>query len=101
MAPDLVERVIRDFANAHVAALARLELTQGALPLADAATATRVLRCAVHLAAGDLDRLNQWLADARRDWRNVILEAEYAPGVETWGDIRVRDFARPFGQEAL
>jgi hypothetical protein len=99
--PDLIERLRRDFGPAHAAALARLELARGALPLADAATEIRVFRCAVHLAAGNLDRLNQALAQARRDWREVIVEAEYGQGVEPWGLARMRDFGRPFGQEAL
>lgn len=52
---------------------------------------SRVLRCVVHLAGRDLDRLELWSEQARKDWRDVIVEAELGDGPRSY-----RDFRKPF-----
>lgn len=51
----------------------------------------RVLRCVVHLAAGELARIDELVAAACLDWRDVIMWAEYARDGR-----RVHDFTKPF-----
>ncbi|MBK7898738.1 MAG: hypothetical protein KA603_03315 [Azonexus sp.] len=51
----------------------------------------RVLRCIIHLAKGNRERLLDALASARTDYRDVIYWAEYEGGSR-----RIRDLTRPF-----
>lgn len=55
----------------------------------------RVLRCAIFLAAGDVEKLRHNLEVAEQDWRDLIYWAEYD------ANGQVRDFHQPFGQEEL
>jgi len=55
----------------------------------------RTARCAIHLAHGSLEKLERMLDEAMRDWRNVILWAEYDKGNES----PQRDFQVPFGED--
>jgi hypothetical protein len=50
----------------------------------------RLIRCAIYLARGSLERLRQQIALGMLDYRDLIMAAEYE------GDVRVRDFSRPF-----
>jgi hypothetical protein len=51
----------------------------------------RVLRCILHLAAGDRPGLTDNLSLAQVDYRDVIWGAEYAGGAD-----RLRSFSEPF-----
>ena len=51
----------------------------------------RVIRCIIHLSAGDPQRVSYYLGIATQDYRDVIYWAEYDKD-----DRRVRDFNRPF-----
>jgi len=55
----------------------------------------RTARCAIHLAHGSLEELERMLDEAIRDWRNVILWAEYDKGIES----PQRSFQVPFGED--
>lgn len=52
----------------------------------------RTARCAIFLAEGSLDELEKMLDVGLRDWRNVILWAEYDKGAKE----PQRDFLQPF-----
>jgi uncharacterized protein YgbK (DUF1537 family) len=54
----------------------------------------RTARCAIHLASGSLEELDRMLDAGIRDYRDVILWAEYDKGKEP----PVRDFNVPFDE---
>lgn len=87
---DIVRRVKKDFAEADVdVALAILEEVKAE----DPTWSDRLARCAVYQAQGDLGQLRLAIAIGKRDWRDLIVGAEYK------GKERVRDFNRRFGGE--
>ncbi len=53
----------------------------------------RLLRCAALAAAGDLERLRRQVERLRVDWRDVVVEGEYA--VLNGRLARVRNLAEP------
>jgi len=55
----------------------------------------RLLRAVIFLCHGDRDEFLRLKELARHRWQAVIDRAEYD------GDVRVRDFGRPFGQQEL
>lgn len=57
----------------------------------------RLIRALVYLAQGDLEKLKKAIALARKDWRDVLLQAEYSYP-ET---VRVRDFDKTFHELGL
>lgn len=94
---DILGRVTADFGSdetprvlARLAGLiGQIADTQGRAPDA------RVLRCIVHLAAGDRAQLENVCRQALSDTRDVMYRAEYDAN-----DRRIRDFDRPFPQES-
>jgi hypothetical protein len=91
---DITDRIAADFGSVEAPGiLSRLAgfIGQYADRYRDAPDA-RVLRCVVHLAAGERRRLEDACRLALADTRDVIRGAEYDSG-----DQRVRDFTRPFG----
>jgi len=92
LTPDIRDRIADDFgADAASAVATVLERERSASP--DLFT-DRILRCAVHAAAGDLDTLRRALDLARIDYRDLIVWAEYD---NAFGD-RKRDLTRPFSR---
>ena len=96
LAPDIEKRARSDAKDQVDAFLCRLNaFAEESPPPAD-----RVLRCVVHLAGGKLEHLESAIHNAKLDWRDVIVSAEYEPkpGTKRWqGDlIHVRDFNLPF-----
>src|SRR5688572_15581145 len=86
---DIVARVAADFPNeSHSALLAMLDEYQGP-------ERTRVIRCVVHLAARNTDKLLDCIKSAMTDYRDVIYWAEYDAGEQ-----KVRDFNQPFATVA-
>jgi hypothetical protein len=55
----------------------------------------RLLRCALVYAAGDIGKLKSQLERIAYDYRDVIVEGEYAPRQGKL--VRVLDLNRPFG----
>jgi hypothetical protein len=53
----------------------------------------RVIRCIVHLMAGDAQRTSHYVGVATQDYRDVIYWAEYDAD-----ERKVRDFNEPFAQ---
>jgi hypothetical protein len=51
----------------------------------------RVIRCVIHLAEGNIDKLLDLIGSAKTDYRDVIYWAEYDRN-----DQRIRDFDQPF-----
>ena len=91
LAADILRRINRDFNDPPAAAqaLGRLEEARGGAP---DLFSDRVLRCAVFVAAGNLETLDRALALARIDARDLIVWAEYDNDFET----RKRDLTQPF-----
>ncbi|MEM9681212.1 MAG: hypothetical protein AAF901_12890 [Bacteroidota bacterium] len=71
MEADIVDRVKTDFRGQSNQALELL----GAFELAYNLS-SRVTRCIVVLSKGDISKLNDWINEAKVDWRDVIDEAE-------------------------
>ena len=59
----------------------------------------RVVRCVLHLAGQDLDKLRRMHHAAQQDWRDVIWWAEYDHPHNP--EVQIHDFNRPFGASAL
>ena len=86
---DIAARISVEF-GAHAAeALEYLE----AEPALD--TSSRVLRCVVFLAKGNIEELQAMVRAARADFRDVIFWAEYERHASQ-RPIRVRDLNEPF-----
>ena len=83
----LARRIREDFdsedAELVFSALAELQ------DLTGLATDERVQAAVVKLAAGDLGGIDRWLAEARIDWRDVLVAAELAG--EDWA-ARLDDY---------
>jgi acyl carrier protein len=75
-------KIIKDFGPNHLTAI---ELVEGFE--AEEGLSTRITRCIVHLAKGDLKSLHSAIQRAKHDWRDVILWAEATPF----------EFNHPFG----
>jgi hypothetical protein len=74
MKPDIKERIIRDFGPRQAAAMNLVEVFE-----AEQKLSPRVSRCIVHLAKGDLSKLESYIENAKYDWRDVIYWAEAVP----------------------
>jgi hypothetical protein len=90
LAPDIQARVAADFGTADAAAVR--ELLEGERRAVPDVFGDRILRCAVYVAAGDVDELLRALALARLDPRDLIVWAEYD---NVFGP-RLRDLSKPF-----
>lgn len=86
--PDDIDRRLRlEYGPQEVIEIyAAFEDLQEASPRINA----RVFRCIVHLAEGNLNRLLELVEDARTDYRDVILWAEY----DQRGKTRLHDFSK-------
>ncbi len=91
LAPDILRRVNRDFDDPAAAgrAIARLEAARAEAP---GLFSDRILRCAVFVAAGEMENLERGLALALIDARDLIVWAEYDNDFEA----QKRDLAVPF-----
>jgi hypothetical protein len=88
---DLVRWVSAHFsAQDREAALACL---RQAVNLTGEPASPRFLRCAALSSGGDLQRLQQQIAQLRIDWRNVIMAAEFS--VRHNKVYRARDLGKP------
>lgn len=87
--PDIEARIVADFpASEHAA------ITNGLIGLSDATPEpTRVARCVLFVANGDLDEFERMVELARTDYRDAIVAAEYDRDLN-----RLRDFGWPFGE---
>jgi len=83
---DILRRVVRDFPDPDDAAKVRNELES-----LDCPEAARVARCVLHLSAGSVSTVSRNVASAIRDYRDVILFAEYDRD-----DRRLHDFSESF-----
>lgn len=82
---DIVKRLEGAFPNEQLATLqSQLDEYRGNEQL-------RVVRCIIHLAEGDTERLLHFIGAAKTDYRDVIYWAEYDRN-----DQRLRDFNQPF-----
>ena len=98
MAPDVANRVAREFPSAaarQAAAQILASVTEAVRELNDSVgEQDRVTRCVLFLAGGNLKYLAECAALARRDYRDAIMAAEYDRE-----DRRIRDFSRPFDSD--
>lgn len=84
---DIVEQVDSVFGESAGEARRRLDSLASELD----PVLPRVIRCVVHLAKGDLERLEYNVRRARTDWRDVVYRAEYDESYR-----RIRDWGAPF-----
>jgi hypothetical protein len=90
LADDVLVKIRRDFGEAE--ALQVIERLEG-LPCEDRQLfCDRILRCIVFVAAGRLALVEEAVALARLDYRDLIIWAEYDRQFET----RHRDLSLPF-----
>ena len=87
---DISKKMAKDFGSNNAEATNVLKMFMSDYPDESA----RICRCAIYLAKGDLNGLLDALSLARKDFRDLIVEAEY----ENWPDkpVQVRDFNQPF-----
>lgn len=86
MQPDIKDRIIRDFDAQRATALALMETFESEEKLSP-----RISRCIVHLAQGDLSKMEKYIQTAKNDWRDVIIWAEVVP----------LEYNRPFDYSSL
>ena len=91
LAPDILRRINRDFIDPADAAQAIARLGAARAEAPDLYT-DRIQRCAVFVAAGEMETLERALALAVVDARDLIVWAEYDNRFEA----QLRDLARPF-----
>jgi hypothetical protein len=74
-----------------------LALLQSATMHDGSSPGPRLLRCALVASGGSIDRLRMEVESLKRDYRDVIVEGEYAPvGREL---VKVRDLSEPIPDE--
>ena len=78
---------------AHDYPVELLDAASRSLATYEGSERNRVIRCIVHLSAGDPERVSQFLSAAAQDYRDVIYWAEYDKD-----DRKVHDFNEPFSQ---
>lgn len=89
---DILERIEADFGVRAPLAFRDLQTLVGALP---SVRQPRILRAILHLAAGDAEALDDAIALAAKDYRDLIMAAEYGTGAE--GEtVRLRDLTKGF-----
>ena len=90
--PDILARIAADFPADR-----RIEVTEALAGLAKVTRQhTRVARCVLFVANGNLEAFERMVKLARTDYRDTIVSAEY-----NRNERRLRDFSRPFGSNAL
>ncbi len=88
--PDDIDRYLRTQYSPHE--VVEIISVFEDLHKADNAISARVLRCIIHLAEGSADRVRDLAEDAKTDYRDIILWAEY----DQKGKTRLHDFNKPF-----
>ena len=81
MEPDIKKRIVEDFGGDAVKAIHLMEVFE-----AESKFGSRVSRCVVVLANGDMDKLREFIGYAEEDWRDVIM----------WGEKAPLEFNKPF-----
>jgi hypothetical protein len=90
MTRDIWGRVNKDFETPEEAALA-LSVLADFVDQNQELASDRILRCIVFVAKGDLNRQEKAIDLAKKDYRDLIVWAEYNEKSE-----RVRDLTNPF-----
>jgi hypothetical protein len=93
---DIKNRVQSDFGENHIRAIAKI---QELIISNESFQSHRIIRAVIHLANKDADHLKKIIGQARTDWRDILLWAEYKDvnGKTT----QIRDFNKEFGSETL
>ena len=96
---DIRHRVLEDFGSDRADEIYEylLDRIPDGLPNG---TRPRHLRCILYLANGDQALLDRYIELCLQDTRDVMLQAEYDTR-RGWNLVRVRDFAKPFGQSEI
>jgi hypothetical protein len=84
MEKDIKEKIFRDFGGNHLIAIGLLKAFE-----TESGLSPRVSRCIVHLAKGDLGKLETYIQSAKYDWRDVIY----------WAESVALEYNRPFKNE--
>ena len=93
MKPDIQNRLQKDFVDDFMKVVEEINKwdaeTKGLL-------GDRILRATIQLANGNLEEFKRIKKAAKRDYRDVLLWAEYDEF-----RIQIRDFNKPFGEEMV
>ncbi len=92
---DVKKFVARKFAQAEQDEV--LSLLEAAVIHDGSAPEPRLLRCAVVASGGSMDRLRMEIETLKHDFRDVIVEGEYAPSGREL--VRVRNLNQPIPDE--
>ena len=87
LAADIEAKLAQDYPSESLSAVL------GSLATYQDSERNRVIRCIIHLSAGDPERISYFVSVATQDYRDVILWAEYDAT-----DRQVHDFSKPFVQ---
>lgn len=96
---DIIQRITDDFGDERASKILANLISRIPDGLPNG-TRPRHLRCVIHLAEGDLEKLNHYIEICLRDTRDVMFAAEYrqtGPGFGTKLE-RIHDFNLPFGE---
>jgi hypothetical protein len=93
---DIIERIELNFGHKTSEAIRMLD---DAISKADHLNDTRIIRCVLFLADGDIEKLNKSIQAATADPRDVMYWAEYIDHEQI--GKRVRDFTRPFNEAEI
>ena len=87
LSADIGMKLAQDYPAAVLPAVSR------SLAAYNGSERNRVIRCIIHLSAGDPERISYFVGIAAQDYRDVIYWAEYDKE-----DQKVHDFGKPFVQ---
>jgi hypothetical protein len=94
---DILERIFSDFGNGSALVIQAMQVF---LMANEAFRSERLVRCIIYLADKKVDGIKKGIKDARTDWRDVLMAAEYENSKDSQPK-RVRDFSRRFGKEQI
>jgi len=92
LATDITTRIKQDFTPIDVQRVTALLIEFRHETHSD----DRILRCLLYVARGRFNCLAEAIALARRDFRDLIVAAEYDSDMQ-----RTRDFSQPFNNKAM
>ncbi|CAM4420777.1 elongation factor Tu [Zobellia nedashkovskayae] len=93
---DMKNRIESDFGENRIRAISRI---QELIISNESFRNHRIIRAIIHLANKDSDHLKKIIGQAKTDWRDILLWAEYKD--ENGKTTQIRDFNKEFGNETL
>lgn len=93
---DILDRIRADFGENQQQVIADI---QELLRADKCFQRPQLVRATIHLADKDVHRLKKMIVQAKIDWRDILLWAEYK--MEDGKTIQIRDFHKAFGSENI